>query len=505
MILDIFRHRGRVNVLTTRVETGVLLVDWENLAGAIISQGYVVEARQVSDLWEYAEKVCGSALEAHMVAASFDRSIEEEMNRRFISKHNVSSNKEQADISLTVIAMDYWHRGFRRFVLVTGDQDFIPLIERLRQDNGSVTVVYGEGQRLARVFTQTLALPGLESTSIGEISQLRQQKKSVDCLDVLGLLELQRRGVILGGPDRSDRAVVLQGWGVLETVDESGYWSLIESVGQKVLRTDAAVRVGQEWKPESRYRTYLNLTTERIAFILGADYVLRVLTARRGGVHVANLCAGPFLGDNGDKVGEILNALKAIGLVRQNADGTYGLVGDDLRVGLLEELWRVHAALSAECYRSATASIKANRLEGLVSRGGLGQARDQSRDAGRIQRAVKYAAATGVIDYVAVDGARHVRATNSKLAEAFDRAYSQLYTAIRSRLNVVIPKIEIHDLMRSHDAKAGSSIFGYDDRDRDRILRILVQSRLAKYEGEGVMIFDSKWADAISVSRATQS
>jgi hypothetical protein len=52
-------------------ETGVLLVDWENLAGAILKRGKVVERSQVDDLWAFANRKCGGQLHhAHMAASS---------------------------------------------------------------------------------------------------------------------------------------------------------------------------------------------------------------------------------------------------------------------------------------------------------------------------------------------------------------------------------------------------------------------------------------------------
>jgi len=43
-------------------EVGVLLVDWENLAGAIIDRGKTVDRSYVDDLWAYANTKCGGHL-----------------------------------------------------------------------------------------------------------------------------------------------------------------------------------------------------------------------------------------------------------------------------------------------------------------------------------------------------------------------------------------------------------------------------------------------------------
>src|SRR6266699_347615 len=121
-------------------ETGVLLVDGENLTGAILGRGKTVERSQVDDLWAFANRKCGGQLHhSHMAAAKFDGTISAAMREHLIDPELVRSTKEQADILLTVLAMDYLHAGVGNFILVTGDQDFIPLITRLHRDGRKAT------------------------------------------------------------------------------------------------------------------------------------------------------------------------------------------------------------------------------------------------------------------------------------------------------------------------------------------------------------------------------
>src|ERR1700737_1248632 len=132
-------------------DQGVLLIDWDNLVGAIQGRKNVVERSQVDDLWAFASRRCGDQLHhAHMAAGKFDPTIRAAMRDRMIEEELVRSTKEQADILLTVLAMDYMHAGVGHFFLVTGDQDFIPLITRLHREGRKVTVVYGDSHRLSR-------------------------------------------------------------------------------------------------------------------------------------------------------------------------------------------------------------------------------------------------------------------------------------------------------------------------------------------------------------------
>jgi hypothetical protein len=482
-------------------KAGVLLVDWENLSGAIMNRGYLPEAQHVTDVWKYAQEVCGGELQqAHVAAAKFDPSIEQRMNEHFIKAHRVESTKEQADIVLTVLAMDHLHDGCRKFVLVTGDQDFTPLITRLRDESAMVTVVYGDRDKLSPVLSRALTAPGLNSSDISEISALRARKKSLGCGDLIGLLELQRQGFILGGPEKGDRCSLLCRWGILENEDETGYWSLIDSLGSKVLRKNAAVRAGDQWKPEDRWRTYVGVDATRMEDVIAVDYIARVLSVRRDGMSVANLRSGPMQFDDGSRLDKAIDALIAIQLMRKNANGTYGLIGDDMRLGYLEELWRIHAAVSAECYRIGEPSFRAGKLENLILNGGLGQGREQ-REAGRIKRAVRYASAAGVIDFIGVDGARHVMATNSLLVRPFDSGYIALYRELMDRVGESIPRGQVLDMMRRVDSARSEPVFGYDDKDRDRLLRILTQSRLTRLKDDALTLYQSKWAETIAASR----
>ena len=58
---------------------GVLLIDWQNLAGALQGRGKAVEASHVRDLWQFANGRTKTALLAHMADVRFDSAIETAM------------------------------------------------------------------------------------------------------------------------------------------------------------------------------------------------------------------------------------------------------------------------------------------------------------------------------------------------------------------------------------------------------------------------------------------
>ena len=477
-------------------ETGVLLVDWENLAGAILGRGKMVKRRQVDDLWAFANRRSGGQLHhAHMAATRFDGTISAAMGERHIEPELVRSTKEQADILLTVLAMDYLHAGVQNFVLVTGDQDFIPLISRLYRDGRNVTVVYGDPRRLSSEFRRALDAPGLEQIDIAEVTDLDDLPNDTGCRYLLGLLELQRRGFILGGQERGERTALLARWGILENQDENEYWSLINRMTERVSRNNAAVRVAEEWLPQPATRTYLRLTGKDLSNITAIDFAVRQLSSRPRGFTIGGLRTGPFQNDSGAMLDRVLDALSAVELVRKGADDAFSMAGQVMPLGYLEQVWRVNAGLSAECYRRHEPSIPFNKLAPLLTRRGIGQGPDQ-RAAGRINDAIKYARCAGVIDAISVDRKRHAWAANSLLCRQFEMAYHDLYRGFYEYIDKELPVTEVTDFMEKRDSGRSEPLFGFDDRDRRRVLRILSQSQLLDLHNEKVTLFRSGWGDA---------
>jgi len=430
-----------------------------------------------------------------MAAAKLDLTIEAAIREHLIEAEKVRSTKEQADILLTVLAMDYLHSGVGRFILVTGDQDFIPLIRRLHRGGRDVTVIYGDPSRLSAELRRTLATtPGLESLDIAEVTTLRERKPDTGCRSLLGLLELQRRGFMLGGREHGQRTELLLSWGVIENQDESQYWSLIRDMTEKVTRSDVPKLVGDRWLPQNATRTYLNLNAERLADITAIDYTVRQLSGRTKGLTMGQLRTGSFQTDDGTRLDRVLDALSAAEIIRKGADGTYSLVGPGMQLGYLEPLWRVYAGLSAECFKRQVASIPNGQLESLLGRKGIGQGQDQ-RAAGRIKEAVRYASSAGVTDICAVDGKRHVAPISSALCRQFEQGYHELYREFSVRLDDELPVTGVMDFMEKRDSSRSVPLFGYDNRDHHRIIRILSQSHLLSQRGDKVAFHQSRWGE----------
>jgi len=478
--------------------SGVLLIDWENLASAIMGRGFLVERRAVDDLWEFAFQECGQQMQhARMAAARVDPSIEAAMDDHMIKIDRVRNTKEQADIALTVLAMDRLHDGDRTFVLVTGDQDFIPLISRLHQELCKVVVVYGGrlSNELRRILDKT---PGVESCPIDDITKLRRPPPSQSGpAALLALLELQRRGKILGGPDTGDRSAVLAQWGIVPNLDESQFRSLVNTHCEVVQRTQAAVRAHGQWVPRRARRTYLKLSPKALETIMAADSALRQIAARSQ-VRIEALRAGPFALDDGTLLRSTLEALLKIQVIRQEADGSYSATEDFCAEGYVEYLWRVYAGIKASCYDRNENDLGFNSLEGMLNARGVGQWPNQ-RLASRIKYAIAYARAFGVIDVTVRDGVRRYETNDSNpICRRFENIYREFYELFADCRGEKVDEQWVLDEMQTHDEDRTHPTFGWDGRDRSRVLRILSQSFLIQKRDSHVIVFDTKWGDSIS-------
>lgn len=479
-------------------ESAVLLVDWENLSGAILGRGKRVSRTQVDDLWQFASRKSGERMrQAHLAAARFDPSITAALSNRPIKAEQVGTSKEQADILLTVLAMDYLHSGTDMFFIATGDQDFIPLIKRLHQAGKRVVVIYGDPRRMSLQLSEILEItPGLESVDIAAISHLEDRKADSSYRSLFGALQLHHRGLVLGGKETGKRLALLVQWNVLQSDDETEYWSLVDAICEKVPRHNAATPgPGGTWLPRSNTRTYIRWTPERTAAVVELDYAVRLLSARPKGLSIGALRSGPLSTDDGTHLDRVLDALRTAGLVSMTADDGYCLVGPMRQLGYLEPLWRVYAGVTAECFRVRSSSIPSGRVEPLISHGGIGQGPEQ-RAAGRIRDAVSYAKACGVLDVVAVDGKRHAIAPACEISRPFERAYHELYRMFSQRLGTKLQLRGVLSEMEVKDASRTTPLFGYDSRDRQRVLRILSQSRLATLRDDNFAMLPHPWGES---------
>lgn len=468
---------------------GVLLIDWENLAGAVVSRGGRVTSALIEKTWEFGQGFSGGELQKkHIAAANFDEVIRRAVEAKLIRVEPVRGEKEQADIALTVLAMDYLHEGYRTFVIVTGDQDFVPLIQRLHSDGCRIAVILGNSRRINSSLDEILRLPGIEKHDIvdllGGLPSHPKLTQNAKLRTLLGLFLLQADGIPLGGKDTHGRTERLRSWGFQEVASDDDYWSLVTSLCVQVDQHRSAVRVEGKWTAQRRKRTRIALDNAVVSNIHALDHLVRKIGRRNRSVRLDELRTGPFKLDDGAKLTGAVEALRSVGMVAKHGDGSLTLVQPEHSWGWIEPLWRVYSCVASESARIKSTSIPMHSLESIMARGGVGSGTD-SRAAGRVRRAIDFAKAYGAIDFVCDSGTRRYEANSGdKLCAGISVAYHRLRDLVGPGKSIDVR--QAISAMAAADAGMESPIFGWDDSDRHRIVRILQQSRALRRDGEKI-------------------
>lgn len=159
-------HSCQVN--PPRGSSVALLIDGENvsasMAGVMLSRaeewGKVVVRRVYGD-WSSSQMRPWRDVVTHL-------------GMRAVHQH--LPKKNAADIALTADAVDLFYQGFRRFCLVSGDGDYVPLVLWLREHRCLIAVISQNNaplalQRASSVFVSTDQLSPGTMTNAGGVQQ----------------------------------------------------------------------------------------------------------------------------------------------------------------------------------------------------------------------------------------------------------------------------------------------------------------------------------------------
>jgi len=146
-----------------------LLIDGENvlvpdlLAYILVEAGKMggVTIRQVYGNW----------------AAPSMQSWKKQLNHYGLEPLGNRSGRNATDIALVIGAMDLLYQGIKHFCLVAGDSDYVPLVERLRQEGSTVLVIGTPAvsnalKNASSVFLSTEQLIPPKSASLSALSTL---------------------------------------------------------------------------------------------------------------------------------------------------------------------------------------------------------------------------------------------------------------------------------------------------------------------------------------------
>jgi hypothetical protein len=478
----------------TLTDEAVLLVDWLNLSIQLKNQRLAFGADLVSDLMQVTRDQCEKhgdvrLIRAHFVGENFSSQVEKAIGTTILGKcHKTRTAKEQADLLLAVLAMDHIHSTSgcpKLFLLATGDQDFIPLIERIVLEGAHVILVVASIDKLTPEYKSIAAQQNVLLLPITEVIKFRPIPTVTEDRSgtlILGLLRLCMSGGVLGG-DQTKNIQLMSQWGLLsrggdEEVEMEGVIKQFTRTEQRRVAVPGRAPTGN--RPVYARRTSLNFGSEAVASIIAdADWVLRRSGNTNRLASIGDLGTGRFSDDDGTRLNRIVTSLKGVGWLLERSDGKLEPSMDWATDGLLEPLWRLVCELNRRAYDQQTQGASRNDLFQDLRNTPI--AHDGERRGGNAAKElIDTARRIGVIDTVPVgtDGYALVVIEGHPVAQQAARLLKTLGQTLGNKIGAYMPEHEMLRYMREADEQSANPIFGYDVRDRQRVLRVLRRSKL---------------------------
>jgi hypothetical protein len=484
----------------TTTSDSVVLVDWLNLSIKLKGHGREFGPSVARMLLRVARRESDDLrlrlAKAHFVAENFGEDVERELERDLsASIHRTRTAKEQADLKLAVLAMDYLHQQSGSpglFILATGDQDFVPLIERIIDGKSEVVLVAGALSDLAPEYRAIVAQHHVKLVGLIEHEEVPLLPTSKDtderAVGVAVLFRLLFDGGILGG-DQAKNLSRLSAWriGQAKNGEEQRLTAWISELTTAEMRRVAVPGVRPSGNQVlNRRRVSLDVSRPAVGGIVrDMDWILRRCNPLRGSVSRGDLGVGRFAGDDGSRVSAVLGALTKVGWLTTRPDGSIESSfpwGPD---GFLEPLYRLIAEVQSAAYQASTQGVDRDRVFKRLASQALGF--DSSRRGGAAAgELIDFGKRLGVIDTYPAENGGYVLGvvTQNSLVRQLTDAVRQL-----KRVMSVDDWIAEHALLsalRDQDRSAGEPLFGFDAKDRRSLIRPLLRADvLARKEIDG--------------------
>jgi GTPase SAR1 family protein len=322
---------------------------------------------------------------------------------------------------------------------------------------------------------------------------------------ILGLMRICMSGGVLGGNQKRNSQLMAQ-WGLLNSGPDAEVQ--MEELIRQFARTDQRRVAVPGRRPTGNKavfarRTYLNFGLELVSHtVADADWVLRHVGGSSKPVAVRKLEAGLFNDDDGRRLDRILTSLKSVGWLTERPDRTFEARLESAMDGLLEPLWRVVCEVNRRAYEQHSVGVGRDELFRDLRSTPI--ARDGERKGGiAAKEVIELARRLGVIDSVPTgeDGFALAVIESHPIARQVAELLSTLGKILGAEVGMYIPEHEVLRRMRDHDERSVRPVFGYDIRDRQRVLRVLRRSRLIDVEAgrdEGVKLKHSAWLRNLS-------
>jgi len=489
----------------------VILIDWLNLSIKLKAHGREFGpsvARKLLSIARRESDECGVHLaRAHFVAESFGEGVEKVIDQDLTAQaHRTRTAKEQADLMLAVLAMDHLHQvggSPGMFIIATGDQDFVPLVERLIEEKATVVLVAGSLSDLAAEYRSIVTQHKVKLIGLVETENvpLLRMSKNLDeaAVGVAALVRLIFDGGMLGGDQARNLSKIktLRIGGVAGGDEELLQSWIREFGGSEMRRVAVPGKRPSGNQPATRRRTFIDFGKSGVATSLAdMDWILRRCDPASTPPTRGSLGVGRFVVDDGSRVGAAVSALTKVGWLQERPNGVLDNSfpwGSD---GFVEPLLRLIATAQSACYQDEVDGIERDRLwKGLASVP-LG-ANASRKSGGAAAELIDFGRRLGVIDaYPTPEGGFVLGVVGGHALVKQSSACIRLLKEVLPRQEWVAEH-ELLNAVRDAERTAVEPLFGFDTKDRRSVLRPLVRANvLARKPLEGELqlrLRDTAW------------
>lgn len=493
----------------------VLFVDWLNLSIKLKEHGREFGPSVARSLLSISRREADARgvhlARAHFVAEDFSPAVLRVVEQDLIAQaHKTRTAKEQADLMLAVLAMDHLHDPVGTpglFVIATGDQDFIPLVERLIDAQAEVVLIAGALGDLAPEYRSIVAQHNVQLLGLIERENvpLLQRSSSADerTTAIAALLKLLHDGGPLGG-DQSRNVQRLQNWRIsseVGTVEERLQGWIQEFCSSEMRRVAHPAKRNTGNQPGVRRRTFLDFKKSVVAAaVADMDWILRRCDPLARPASRGSLGVGRFAHDDGSRVEAAVSALKTVGWLQERPSGGLESTFPWKVDGLLEPVSRLLAVVQASAYQNRVEGVDRDQVwKGLAS---VPLGADASRKGGTAAaELIDFGKRLGVVDVYPSEEDGYVLGVVPG---------HPLVLTLSSRVRVLrsvmpqgewVPEHAILDAIREVEPDNPEPLFGFDHKDRRASLRPLTRANVVarKTVGGGALLRlrDTAWVHAV--------
>jgi len=406
--------------------------------------------------------------------------------------------------------MDHLHQNTgcpQLFIIATGDQDFVPLVERILDERADVVLIAGSLADLSNEYRSIVSQQHVKMIGLIEDENVPLLPTSKDAderaIGVAALVRLLVDGGVLGGDQTSNvsRVSSWRGLGGQGSEDQRLQAWIQESTGSEIRRVAVPGTRASGNKSAMRRRVFLDLGKPGVDQVVrDLDWILRRCESGRTPQTVGTLGVGRFAADDGSRVASSVKALVRVGWLIERPDGTLENAFPWGTDGFIEPLMRVLSVVQHASYEAKAPGVDREQVFGALRSQPI--AGSPERRGGSFARdAIDFGRRFGVIDSFPYGRDGYV--LGAVAGHPLVRQLSDGVRLLKSSLPAGewVPEASLLESIRDLDRDSSAPVFGFDTRDRRSMLRALGRARITDrkhVEGEfRLKLRGSTWLEGL--------